>query len=403
LLGKARHPFASSLPRTAALVAICAGLLALPAQAGAANPVTHALDVLDATATRQLAPVAKAVADVPLPAPVTADSVAGDVAQTADAVPQEAAATTTTVRSSVSDTVERARAAEPAPDASSRAHAEALSSSVSRNLPEPSATSLASSTRINPPVRAAQILSAARAIVPTDTKRVTSALARATANVPTARDLNARASQLAGALIGAVDGLVRSAQTVLAAIPTIGVPTTPQPLAAVNAAKATTTATTPLAIAEFPRSTQLVAASSEASGATKSIAPAAPELTRPPMALGAETIRDVAHLRGTPSGPAPGVRASAGVGQASVADGAPGEPRAKPLSTTSAASSPSPSPSPGGVSPSGGAAIGGASLTTFLAVFGLLLLAGPRSLRRIRLAAASLRATQFALIPERPG
>jgi len=385
------------------------GLLVLPAQAGAADPVTHALDVLNTTAARQLAPVAQAVAAVPLPPAGTTDPVAGEVTQTADAIPQVTAAAATTVRSSASDAVERTQEPVASPDAASEERGEALRSPSSRSLPAPIASTapLAPSTRAGSAAHAAhaaQIVAAARVIVPADARRATSALTRATANVPAAHDLNARASQIAGALIEAVGGLARSTQTALAAIPTIGVPMTLEPLVA---AKATPTATAPAAAASLSRSTQLAAASPEATGATKSIAPAAPDLTRLPTALGVETIlkaiRDVAHVRGTSPGPTPDARASTSVEQAAVADGAqPGEPRAKPL-TASAASPSSPSPSPGGVSPSSGAAIGGSSLATYLAVVALLLLAGPRSLRHMRLAATSPRAAQFALIPERPG
>lgn len=416
MLGIARQPSASPLPRTLALVAICAGLFALPAQAGAANPVAHALDVLDTTAARQLAPVAKAVADVPLPAPVAADSTASDAAaQTADAPPQAAAATTTVIHSSAGDAAERERPGEAAQGTSHSTHDEAPRSPAERNLPAPIASTaplqsanaapLLASAHAGTPVRPAPIVAAARAIVPADAKRVTSTLAHATASLPTARDLNARASQIAGALIEAVGGLAQSAQRALAALPAITVPAIPQTLAA---AKATLTPTTEITTANLPRSTQLAAASIAVTGAAKSTAPVlAMRSTHPSTALGSEMTRNVAHARAMPRGamppgPSSDTRASAGLRVAAVAGSAPGEPRAKPL-TSSAASPSVPSPSPGGVSPSSGAAIGGSSLATFLAVLALLLLAGPRSLRRMRLAAVSLRATQFALIPERPG
>jgi hypothetical protein len=59
---------------------------------------------------------------------------------------------------------------------------------------------------------------------------------------------------------------------------------------------------------------------------------------------------------------------------------------------------------PGGSAPvSGAGATGGLSGSALLALAALLLLAAPRAMRRLRLAAGSWRAAQFVLIPERPG
>jgi hypothetical protein len=65
--------------------------------------------------------------------------------------------------------------------------------------------------------------------------------------------------------------------------------------------------------------------------------------------------------------------------------------------------SPAPGPAPSGVS--GGSATGatGLALTGFLTLSGLLLLAAPRALRRLRLSSAPWRTACFVLIPERPG
>jgi hypothetical protein len=66
---------------------------------------------------------------------------------------------------------------------------------------------------------------------------------------------------------------------------------------------------------------------------------------------------------------------------------------------------PSPGPAPGGAA--GGAASGGSGggvgLTGFLTLAGLLLLAAPRALRRLRLCGRPYRTAFFVLIPERPG
>jgi hypothetical protein len=65
--------------------------------------------------------------------------------------------------------------------------------------------------------------------------------------------------------------------------------------------------------------------------------------------------------------------------------------------------SPAPGPSPSGVS--GGAAAGtsGLALSGFLTLAGLLLMAAPRALRRLRLSCQPWRTACFVLIPERPG
>ena len=66
--------------------------------------------------------------------------------------------------------------------------------------------------------------------------------------------------------------------------------------------------------------------------------------------------------------------------------------------------SPTPGPPPGGAS--GGAAVGGASglaPSAFLSLAGLLLLAAPRAMRRLRLSSRPWLTACFVLIPERPG
>jgi hypothetical protein len=66
---------------------------------------------------------------------------------------------------------------------------------------------------------------------------------------------------------------------------------------------------------------------------------------------------------------------------------------------------PSPGPAPGGAA--GGTAAGGSGggggLTGFFTLAGLLLLAAPRALRRLRLSGRPYRTAFFVLIPERPG
>jgi hypothetical protein len=65
--------------------------------------------------------------------------------------------------------------------------------------------------------------------------------------------------------------------------------------------------------------------------------------------------------------------------------------------------SPTPGPTPGGAA--GGTATGGSGIavSAFLTLAGLLLLAAPRALRRLRLSSSPWRTAFFVLIPERPG
>ena len=67
--------------------------------------------------------------------------------------------------------------------------------------------------------------------------------------------------------------------------------------------------------------------------------------------------------------------------------------------------SPAPGPAPGGASGAavGGGAPGGGALSIFLTLAGLLLLAGPRAMRRLRLSCEPWLTACFVLIPERPG
>lgn len=67
--------------------------------------------------------------------------------------------------------------------------------------------------------------------------------------------------------------------------------------------------------------------------------------------------------------------------------------------------SPAPGPAPGGASGAsvGGGAPGGVALSIFLTLAGLLLLGGPRAMRRLRLSCEPWLTACFVLIPERPG
>jgi hypothetical protein len=67
--------------------------------------------------------------------------------------------------------------------------------------------------------------------------------------------------------------------------------------------------------------------------------------------------------------------------------------------------SPAPGQAPGGASGAsvGGGAPGGVALSIFLTLAGLLLLGGPRAMRRLRLSCEPWLTACFVLIPERPG
>ncbi len=64
---------------------------------------------------------------------------------------------------------------------------------------------------------------------------------------------------------------------------------------------------------------------------------------------------------------------------------------------------PSPGPAPGGASGAAGGSGAGVGLSGFLTLAGLLLLAAPRAMRRLRLSCLPWRTAFFVLIPERPG
>jgi hypothetical protein len=64
---------------------------------------------------------------------------------------------------------------------------------------------------------------------------------------------------------------------------------------------------------------------------------------------------------------------------------------------------PTPGPTPGGASGGTAAGASGIALSAFLTLAGLLLMAAPRALRRLRLSSQPWRTAFFVLIPERPG
>jgi hypothetical protein len=392
----------------AVVLASFTGVLTLTAQASATGPVAGALGALGATATQQLAAVAHDAPAVPLPTPASpVTPAANDGTQAADAVPQALATTTTTIGASASDVAERARTGRPS---ESGAHSE--SSDGQSGLPsEPGSAAVAERARrvtsgagptSTEPARVVpvRIVTTAHEIVSPAAERVAKRLEHTAQGAPVARHLGERATRVAGALIGTVVSVTKAARSALSALPSLGTASPLQPTIASPAlpgpglAHATTTTSQPSA-----RPTPLVTSSTAAG-----LAPATAVAL---IATGAVHIAPVQAFTSPRQAP-PNAHAAAQArhsAKPSLASRSaqPGTVRAKPALTPSALA-PSPTPSPGGVSPAGGAgAAGGLSASTLLALAALLLLAGPRAMRRLRLAAGSRRPAQFVLIPERPG
>jgi hypothetical protein len=86
------------------------------------------------------------------------------------------------------------------------------------------------------------------------------------------------------------------------------------------------------------------------------------------------------------------------VGPSDQGDGGPATDGGRPIT-------PSPGPAPGGAGGgvAAGASGGAVGLSGFLTLAGLLLLAAPRALRRLRLSRRPHLTAFFVLIPERPG
>ncbi|MGN6372719.1 MAG: hypothetical protein ACTHM1_06975 [Solirubrobacteraceae bacterium] len=74
----------------------------------------------------------------------------------------------------------------------------------------------------------------------------------------------------------------------------------------------------------------------------------------------------------------------------------------EPLNAPSRPSNPSPAPLPSPPSPAGGGT-GGAAGSIFFALAGLLLLSGPWTTRRLRMASELAPLAPLVLIPDRPG
>jgi hypothetical protein len=385
------------------MLAAFAGVLALTAQASASGPIAGALGALGATATQQLGAVTHDAPAVPLPAPAApAPPAANDVTQAADAVPQALATTAATVRASASDVAERARASRPSESAARSETSDSQSGPPS----DPGLAAVAERAgRVTPstvpasaaPARVvpARIVATAHEIVSPAAERVARRLEHTVQGAPVARHLGERATRVAGALIGTVVGIAHAAHDALSALPSLGTVSSLQPtiappaLSEPRATRSTTTSQPPEG--QTPRATSMTAAG------------LAPAIAAAPIAPGAEHAVPVQAFTSRREAP-PNAQARHSAKPSLASRGAqPGTARAKPR-LTSGALAPSPTPSPGGVSPASGAgASGGLSASTLLAFAALLLLAGPRAMRRLRLAAGSRRAAQFVLIPERPG
>ena len=392
----------------AVVLASFLGALALTAQASASGPIAGALGALGTTATQQLAAVAHDAPAVPLPASASpATPAANDVAQAADPVPQALATTTATVRASESDVAERARAGRPSESgarsestvgqsgSSSEPGLAAVAERAGRVTPSAGPTSTEPARVV--PVR---IVTRAHQIVSPAAERVAKRLEHTVQGAPVARHLGERASRVAGALIGTVVSFAKAARSALSALPSLGtasplLPTIASPaLPGPQGTHAPTTANQP-SNGQTPLATR------------ETVAGLAPATAVTPIATGATRAGPAQAVTGRrqapPNGHA-GAQARHSAEPSLTSRGAqPAPARARPALTSSALAPP-PTPSPDGVSPAGDAsATSGLSASTLLALAGLLLLAGPRAMRRLRLANGSRRPAQFVLIPERPG
>lgn len=392
----------------AVVLASFLGVLTLTAQASASGPMAGALGALGATATQQLAAVAHDAPPVPLPAPASpATPAANDVAQAADPVPQALTTTTATVRASASDVAERARVGRPSESGARSESTDGQSGSPS----EPGLAAVAERAgRVTPsvgptstePARIVPLrtVTTAHEIVSPAAERVAKRLEHTVQGAPVARHLGERASRVAGALIGTVVSFAKAARSALSALPSLGKASPLQPTIASPALpgpELTHAATT----ANQPSNGQTPLATSTTAAGLAPATAATPIATGAIRAVPAQAV--TSRRQAPPKGHA-AARARHSAKPSLASRGAqPAPTRAKPALTSSALALP-PTPSPGGVSPAGGAGVSaGLSASTLLALAALLLLAGPRAMRRLRLAAGSRRPAQFVLIPERPG
>jgi hypothetical protein len=375
--------------------------------ASAADPVVGALDALGATAVQQVAVVAHDTTSVPPTTPTDAP-VPQAATQTVDAVPQVAGVGAATLHTTADSAAARTRPLGPPDDEAPNQPDEHTSRSPSHSdLPavvEQTGRVIVGSTRvpvsgdraalhvIQPPSTATASSHAARHLAGT--------LVHAVTSTPAAHELGEQTSRLTGALLGDVSVIAKTANAALATAPQSD-PTAPlEPLTIFAISE---TPAEPIPAETARRSLQIGALASPAPGASNSAsAPTAFVLLAPP-AIAASTFARVGNAPDLRSSPVAGrsARSSLAISRRTVTASMTRGTHALRLPASAAPST----PAPGGISGASGAgAAGGLSTATSLALIALLLLLlVPPALRRLRLAGESLRAAQFALIPERPG
>jgi hypothetical protein len=400
---------AQSLRTLLTLAVACSAILAVSAQASAADPVTGVLDAVGATATQQLDAVARDATAIPPPAtPPAVAQVGATAAQDVVAVPQAVERTGDAVRSNTSGLAESSRAGDPG---------EGNGASDARQpSPRSSLTAIATHTaRVvasAPPARGARaaIVTAAHRIAPSRIDRAASSLAYAARRAPAAHVLAGETSRVAGALLGTVADLASSARDTLAAIPV--------PMPAVVSLLQATLPPNPFTL--LPAAAGAGASAAQPSGGATALATnlaaigssvqAAPSSVD---AFDAQPVQQLATDREASTEARGGIH---GPREATPSKTTSLTPSATPANVATPAKAPvAASPAPGQAvpalaPPSGGftpassaSAGGGVSAATFLALAALLLLAAPRALRRMQRAGTSWRLAQFSLIPARPG
>jgi hypothetical protein len=386
----------------AALVAICLGMLAAPALASAANPLSGALDALRATAAQQLDAVARTAESVPLPTPTDVTPVAEDASRMVDAVPQTAVTVAATVRMSTDSTTEQTQALSP-PKGDARGGSAERTPRPSSHPDVPAVVQqaghlIAGSAHVPTvddraiPLRAIQVASARASEHLASVPVHAGTLVHALTSTPAARGLRADASRLAGALLGTV---AKTARAVLAAdpLPSFVSPLQPLLLSTTPAELIPADAGGPLLQIGAPASPP--AMRSSASAPTPSVPLASAAVSAAPS----DRAGTAPEQRRSPASRHNAIRTQA-ISPRAVTAGVPtrgAHARVLPASATP------PTPAPGGISLASGASGGAPSATPSLALLALLLMLFlPAALHRLRFAGQSLRATQFTLIPERP-
>jgi hypothetical protein len=382
-------------------------MLAAPALASAADPVTGALDALGATAVRQVAAVTPDTTSAPLATSTDVPPVVDDASQTVAAVPQVADEATTTVRATADSAAERTRRLGPPEDkAPSGPDQRAPASPSHPTLPTVAGQTghvIAGATRVPAvggraplhviqPSSATGVSHAARRLARTLVRVGT--LVDTVTSAPATHELSERASRLTGALLGGVGIVAKTANAALATVPLSGLASLLQPLT-----NSTTPEPIPGASGRSPQ-TGASATPSVASGSASTPTPAVPLAS---AVIGASPFDRLGSTPGLQRLPATerGAKRTLAISRVATNSGAADEMHARAPSANAAAST----PAPGGISAASGAGASGGltAIPSFTLVALLLLLLVPPVLRRLRLSGESLRAAQFALIPERPG